>query len=294
MSNDNKYYLQKAEIVEDRLIFNNDRGFEKALEDGFFLVRIPDEVDLTAADTFAKNFYKPKSNFDDPSRQFKGFSAMTHDVFGDPLLGFHKRKYQIEQFLLERRFWQEHYPSEVAVIGEALCKISTTIIKSVLAKVNIPHQFWDKASGGCSNGQGSYHLTFNHFRPEMDTLGLQEHRDDGFITILRSTEPGLEIFKDGEWLQLSAEPAYFKINFGLTMQILTKELDVPVAAVLHKVTQQAVAKRAEDRWSWGHFSSCRFGTDYDTGIYIYEKTQQLKFYAKSREHINRNDNEIYK
>jgi hypothetical protein len=293
-SKDDTYILQKAKVLNDKLIFDEPNGFLKALEDGFFLVEVPKEINLLAADTFSKNFYRPKMNNDDPNDKYRGYSKITSDFIGDPLLGFHRRKYQIEQFLLERRFWRKYYPNELVEIAEALCNLSSTIVRNVLDKVDIPKEFWEKASGGCSKGNGSYHFTFNHFRPEMDTLGLQEHQDDGFITILRSTEPGLEIHKDGKWIKLGAESEFFKINFGLTMQILTRNSAIPVNAVLHRVVQQEKKYSNEDRWSWGHFSSCQFNMDYDRGIYAYDKDKGFEFHSNARDHINQNDSDIYK
>ncbi len=292
--NNGIYELQKACVEGARLLFDKSYGFDQALNDGFFLVQIPEEINLKAADSFAKNFYKDKTDCGDPDNKYRGYKAIGPENFGDPLLGFHRRKYQIEQFLLERRFWAKYYPQELVTVGEALCNFSAIIVRNVLDKVKIPQDFWEKASGGCTHAKGSYHFTFNHFRPEMETLGLQEHQDDGFITILRSTEPGLEIIKDGKWIKLGAEPNYFKINFGLAMQILTEKAEIPVSAVMHKVVQQVKKTTGQDRWSWGHFSSCRFDMEYDSGIYAFNKDSGFKFYLNARDHINRNDSDIYK
>jgi hypothetical protein len=288
------YQLQKACVEEGKLLFENGDGFDKALCDGFFLIEIPKKIDLSPADAFARNFYKEKENNNHEDDKYRGYYIFGPEVFGDPLLGFHKRKYQIEQFLLERRFWSKYYTQELTEVGEILCRLSSDIIRNVLEKVCIPKKYWDKATGGCSNSKGAYHFTFNHFRPEMSTLGLQEHQDDGFVTLLRSIEPGLELYKDDKWLKLTAEPNYFKVNFGLTMQILTEKLDLPVSAVLHRVIQQRQNINQEHRWSWGHFSSSNFNTDSDRGIYSYEKKLGLQFYSKAREHINKNDNYIYR
>jgi hypothetical protein len=293
-SSSSAYHLQKSEMINGKLQFDEPNGFEQALNDGFFLVKIPEMVELSNIDNFARNFYKPKHHDNTALDSYRGYNQYGPDKFSDPLLGFHQRKYQIEQFLLERRLWKEFYPSSLVQTGEALCKLSTEIVQNVLEKINIPKKHWDIATGGCSITDGAYHLTFNHFRPQKDTLGLMAHRDDGFITILRSINPGLEIFLNDEWVPLGAEKDYFKINFGLTMQILTENADIPVAAVLHRVIQQKQVDSQEDRWSWGHFTSCRFGENYDRGIYTYHKENGLSFYSDAREHINKNDSEIYK
>jgi hypothetical protein len=78
------------------------------------------------------------------------------------------------------------------------------------------------------------------------------------------------------------------------MEILTKNADLPVSAVLHRVIQQKQNSSQTHRWSWGHFSSCQFGTDYDRGIYSYDKSIGLQFYSDARDHINKNDSYIYR
>src|SRR3990167_5297337 len=146
----NNYTLQKSCVCNDKLIFEANNGFEKALLDGFFLVKIPGSLDVSSADVFAMNFYKPKNSADEIDEYYKGYSDIGPEIFGDPLLGFHKRKYQIEQFLLERRFWKQYYPSELTSLGDSLCRLSTVIIKNVIKKVKIPKAYWNKATGGCS------------------------------------------------------------------------------------------------------------------------------------------------
>jgi hypothetical protein len=293
--------LQKSEMIDGKLLFDNgDQGFKNAIEDGIFLIRIPSYLSLTSADTFAKNFYKdlltsPNNNKNKNKNKYYGYKSYTSENFGDPLLGFHKRKDQIEQFLLEKRFWKKCYPSDVIDIGEYLCKLSSEIITNIFLKTGLPTDIWEKATGGCSHGKGSYHLTFNHFRPEKVTKGLSAHKDDGFITILRSNKPGLEIYKNETWIPLIVSPQYFIINFGLSMEILTKEAEIPVSAITHRVVQQKQTQCGEDRWSWGLFSSSHFDEKLDLGIYSYSSvTGQLKRLSDSREHIERNDIEIYR
>ena len=76
------------------------------------------------------------------------------------------------------------------------------------------------ATGHALSGRGTYHLTFNHFRPEIDARGLNVHKDSGWVTVLRSLDPGLEVQRDGRWEPIDPEPGWFIVNFGCAMEIL--------------------------------------------------------------------------
>ncbi|MBA6440732.1 2OG-Fe(II) oxygenase family protein [Streptomyces sp. GMR22] len=246
-------------------------------------MEIPAEIDVSAGDTFARQFYRGPS-----TAPYGRFRTIGSDHFGDPLLGFHQRINQIEQFLLERRFWATDYPPEIAELGEALTRLSQQVLCSVLHHVGIPEEDWARATGGCSQSAGSYHLTFNHYRPAHEDIGLSSHKDDGFLTVLRTTSPGLEVARGDHWEVVPADPDCFVINFGLAMEILTSGSDTPVAAIMHRV-----ARQREDRSSYGHFSSSGCLPGQDQGIYRYAQGTGLERVCGSRELIDENDYEIY-
>jgi hypothetical protein len=267
--------LEKARIAAGKLLFTDSRARDRAFRDGVFLLEIPVGFDVSTGDAFAQQFYRGPS-----AAPYGRFRTIGSDRFGDPLLGFHQRINQIEQFLLERRFWATDYPPEIAALGEALTRLSQQVLCSVLSHVGIPEQDWVRATGGCSQSAGSYHLTFNHYRPAHEDIGLSSHKDDGFLTILRTTAPGLEV--------APADPDCFVINFGLSMEILTADSDTPVAAIMHRV-----ARQQDDRSSYGHFSSSGCLPGEDRGIYRYVQGVGLDRVCGSRELIDENDNEIY-
>ncbi|MDG9719749.1 2OG-Fe(II) oxygenase family protein [Streptomyces sp. DH24] len=256
---------------------------DRALRDGVFFLEIPAELDLSAGDAFARQFYRGPS-----AAPYGRFRDIGSDHFGDPLLGFHQRINQIEQFLLERRFWATDYPPEIAALGEALTRLSQQVLCSVLAHVGIPEQDWARATGGCFRSAGSYHLTFNHYRPTHEDIGLSSHKDDGFLTVLRTTAPGLEVARGDHWEVVPADPDCFIVNFGLSMEILTADSGTPVAAIMHRV-----ARQREDRSSYGHFSSSGCLPGQDQGIYRYVRGVGLERVCGSRELIDENDHEIY-
>ncbi len=275
--------LARAWLDGDDLRFAEPSQQARALADGVFLLRIPPGTSLAAGDAFARQFYQGP---DFPP--YGRFRALGAEIFNDPLLGFHERVNQIEQFLLEKRFWDSHYPAEIASLGDALNTLSRCVLRAVLAHVGIPQEDWLRATGGCSELAGSYHLTFNHYRPAHQGCGLSSHKDDGFLTILRTTAPGLEINRAGRWERVPVEETSFVINFGLSMEILTAASRAPVAAIMHRVSHQS-----QDRSSFGHFTSSRCEPGQDAGIYRYIAGAGLELVCASRELIDNNDHEIY-
>lgn len=276
--------VASACLVDGDLQFDGgESAFSRALTEGIFFLQIPDWVSVNVGEDCAQNFFRGPSH-----PPYGALRDLTSSQFDDPLLGFHERTNQIEQFLLERRFWESSYPSPVAALGEELTMVSRQVIRSILEYVGIPEQDWERATGGCSEAEGSYHLTFNHYRPTVDEIGLSSHKDDGFVTLLRATDPGLEINRQNQWESLEPLPGYFIVNFGLSMQLLTSRCATPVAAIMHRVTRQR-----HDRTTFGHFSSSRCIDDADAGIYRYIPRSGLHRICGSRELIDLNDYEIY-
>ncbi|WP_328691777.1 2OG-Fe(II) oxygenase family protein [Streptomyces caniferus] len=276
--------LERARIEGDCLIFEgDDQAWKRALGDGLFLLAIPPELGVRGGDAFSAQFYQGAS-----APPYGRYRELTSEHFGDALLGFHQRTNQIEQFLLERRFWERCYPPEIAELGEELTHLSRQVIRSVLCYAGIPEKDWEQATGGCTEAAGSYHLTFNHYRPAHDANGLNSHKDDGFITLLRATAPGLEVSRADRWEAVVPEPGYFIINFGLSMEILTAHCAAPVTAIMHRVARQTT-----DRSTFGHFSSSNCAPGSDEGIYRYLPGIGLDRVCGSRELIDENDSEIY-
>ena len=262
------YCLQNSKIVKDKLTFENgDDGFKRALLDGFFFLEMPDNYNLVAGDLFAKNFYKDKLG-DDSVDNFRGYKMYTPDILAKHEGYYCRDVDQTEQFFLEERFWQKIYPQELIILANTLKTLSIVVLKNILTELSIPHQIWNKGTGGCTTGQGMYHLTFNHFRPEKKARGLNTHKDSGWVTILRSIYPGLEVFINGTWVPVTPKPGYFIINFGCAFEIFTRKTFQPVTAVTHRVIQQE-KNGQEDRFSYALFADSSLNPEKCEGLYEY-------------------------
>ena len=271
-----KYDLQTSQIVNGELIFDNqEKGFFTALNDGFFFLKISEGIDLTSADLFANNFYKDKEGVQTLD-QFKGFKQYTSDKLAEHEGYYCREVDQTEQFFLEKRFWNDVYPEKLVDLAEKLKDLSIIILNNILLKLDIPKELWDKATGGCSHNIGMYHLTFNHFRPKKEARGLNIHKDSGWITILRSLEPGLEAYINEEWIPITPRSGYFIINFGCAFEILTKNMLQPVNAITHRVMKQLQSPfRKEDRFSYALFADSSLNEEICEGLYEYKPKKGL-------------------
>jgi isopenicillin N synthase-like dioxygenase len=269
------YELQNSEIIGNKLVFEKgDMGFKKALLDGFFFLKSPENLSLDPGDLFAGNFYKEKEgllNIDN----YRGFKIHTSDTLAEHEGYYCREVDQTEQFFLEERFWEKIYPQDLKNLAIELKNISIIILKNILTKLEIPETVWSQGTGGCTDGNGMYHLTFNHFRPEKEARGLNTHKDSGWVTVLRSTSPGLEALINGQWAPILPKKGYFIINFGCAFEIFTRKTMYPVTAVTHRVLQQKNSKNSDHRFSYALFSDNSLDENKCKGLYEYDGKNSL-------------------
>ncbi len=192
------YEWAAARLDDRELIFDTADGFDRAVADGFFFLKKPDGFDLTAGDRFAANFYLDRSGGDDD--EYRGFRAWDVAQLAEREGYYCREADQVEQFFLEARFWNEVFPAALSHQARKMRDFSVAIIRAILERLDLPHEILEKATGGILSGRGTYHLTFNHFRPHIRARGLNIHKDSGWITMLRSLERGLEVRRGRQWV----------------------------------------------------------------------------------------------
>ena len=275
---------QTAELRGEVLDFGTEGAREKAFADGFFFVKQPSQLDLGAGDTFAKNFFLDGGS--GPLSAYRGFAQLTPDVLA-PRQGYHVREEdQVEQFFLESEHWGERFPPALQRQAASMRDFGVAVLRGVLSCLDIPEPLWDRACGGCLSNRGTYHLTFNHFRPEIEKRGLNVHKDSGWVTILRSTEPGLEVLVGDRWCGIEPKPGYFIVNFGCAMEILTRRTRVPVSAVAHRVHRQHKdPARTHNRFSYALFIDNSLDQEVCSGLFRYEPSEGLAFHCSFEEFL---------
>ncbi|RNG23564.1 2OG-Fe(II) oxygenase family protein [Streptomyces botrytidirepellens] len=266
---------QLAELQHDRLVFTAEGGLRNALKDGFFYVKQPAGLDLSAGDRFARSFYLPaEKGRADP---YRGYQQWTPKQLGPHQGYFCRDADQTEQFFLESAWWDRVYPAALIRQAQAMRDFAISIQRAVLTHLDLPREVWQEATGHSLTPQGTHTLTFNHFRPEVAARGLNIHKDSGWVTVLRSTEPGLEVDRDGDWHPIDPIPGTFIVNFGCAMEILTRSTTTPVAAVAHRVVRQACHDEAKpDRFSYALFVDSSLDNSICPGLFTYEPATGLR------------------
>lgn len=263
---------QTAVLTTDsKLSFDSSSGFQQALNDGFFFVHSPG-IDLVAGDRFAESFYLSPQG-DDP---YRGFSRFTTMDLAERQGYFCRDVDQTEQFFLESRLWERVYPPELVLQATAMRSFALDLLRSLLAGLDLPVALWDEATGRALSGAGTYHLTFNHFRPDVRARGLNVHKDSGWITLLRSIEPGLEVLRNDRWVPIVPRPDHFIVNFGCAMEILMRRTETPVAAVAHRVHEIEPHPSKPDRFSYALFVDSSLDERLCPGLFEYNGAGELE------------------
>lgn len=238
--------MERSRMEGGRLVFDRPEGFARALAQGFFLIRIPDDVDVAPGDRFASHFYEAKRG--DALDIYRGFRDAT--VPGDYQGYFDREHDQWENFYIEMANWGGVLPPDVTRLGHQMTDLGIAVLRDVLAYLQLPEREWAQVTSGLSEKQGHQMLAFNHFRSNKPVRGTKFHRDSGWVTILRSVEPGLLALIEGTLCAINPVPGYFIANFGSSIEVLTERLASPVRANVHGVARTRRSAGQADRMSY--------------------------------------------
>ncbi|NET60103.1 MAG: isopenicillin N synthase family oxygenase [Symploca sp. SIO2E6] len=284
MESKREHNWMKARLDQGSLVFDQENGLQCALEDGFFFVEYPGNLDFSPGDRFARSFYLPDNP--DKTDPYRGFSLATLEYVGK-YDGYHRCDgSQTEQFFLESRSWNTVFPLELSRQAVAMQEFALDILRAVLVHLDLPQELWDEATGGCLSARGTYHLSFNHYRPEVPAPGFNTHKDTSWMSVLRSPEPGLEVQLGNIWYPIEPIPRTLMVIFGCAMEILTKPSRTPVTASTHRVVEQTQTNGKPDRFSYGLFVDSSLDETICPGLYCYEPGKGLVLVGKVEDAIN--------
>ena len=237
----------RASIEDGRLVFAEAGAITSALRNGCFALRIPDGLDLSAGLRLAREFYRDAEGAEDEeAAAYRGLRA-NGDIY------FDRDHFQTEHLLADQTQRKDLLPAAVNEMCEAMTGLGRIILREILAHAGVSRSLWDEVTDGAVSGGGVQWLAVSHYRPERDLPGAPAHKDTGFVTVLFCDQPGLEALIDGEWLAIDPVPGHFLINFGGSLEILTRRLPDRTAAVLHGVRQCSPTAGREDRFSFAAF-----------------------------------------
>lgn len=221
------------------------RKLLQAARQGFFYLEIPQESLELIPDAvhFGNTFYK------DPhysTLQLPGYN------------GYKTREnVQAEGFYCEHSLWLSVYSSSVATLAELMRNESNYILQKILSLV-LPELDKEKlayATGGLSKADDLYYLSFKHYRPEIDAIGLTPHRDFGYITILYIDKKGLHAKIENAWQPIPPRERYFIVNFGRSLELLVNDPH-RLKASWHYVEQIKREEHNGDRMCFALFTGC--------------------------------------
>lgn len=274
MSSTSIIELPAAELKNGTLAFESSTALKDALGFGAFLLQIPAGFNIAPGLDLCQNFYK---SADDDTDLYRGHRDASHP---ESSLGYEDRPDQVEQLQIESHLWRKYFPSEVTGTLEPMRDLTLTTLQELLRLAGVPQGDWELVTGGAAAGTNLCYTTVNHYRSELERrVGIVEHTDSGFITVIYADQPGFEIYVDGEWYPVRERPGYFIVNTGDAFEVLTRNLPGAVGAVLHRVVATHPERRQLDRSSFTVYMGPRF----DMTLYQYTNDTELQEYQSFRD-----------
>ena len=263
--------LQKAYVKDNNMFFESLNSFEEAINDGFFLLKIPEYIDLSPGIKLSESFYQESTKAD----AYTGFKNKKN-------IYFDREHFQTEHILLDQNHRKDLFPEELNVLCNMMDKIGTIVLQYVFQQLEIPKHDWFKISGGSIESKGTQWFACSHYRTNLRRPGCATHKDTGFITVLFINQSGLEAFIEDQWVDITPTEGYFVINFGASLEILTKYLKYPVKAILHRVKEVVYQKGVKDRYSFASFLNSPANLD----LYQYDEDKSLKVYMPVQQFLD--------
>lgn len=243
------FKMERARMEGDRLVFDHPDGMMRALGTGVFSLEIPSGFDIAAGDLMARHFFEDPLGDDwDIYRGFRNITFAREDKGYKNL-----DDQQCEIFALEMADWDAFYPDKVARLGHQMTDLGLGILRNVLEHLGIEKSDWEKITSGLLEKRGHHNLNFNHYRSEKNCSGFKFHRDQTWVSMIRSTQAGLVGVVEDEIFSLNPVPGHFIINFGRAIELLTEGMVTPVRANIHGVVRTQRSAGLEERTSYALF-----------------------------------------
>ena len=264
--------LPRARLTGHGLEFS-DSSLGQALALGAFLLQIPSSLDVSPGFEICRNFYRPRRDAQDLLRGHR------EDPHERSKLGYEDRPNQVEQLQIESHLWREYFPLPIARLLGAIKVVTLQALRHLFEASGVHQDHWATITGGTLDETSLCYTTLNHYRSGVrGTLGIVEHTDSGFITVIAADQPGFEIYHQGMWQAVPLEPGCFIVNLGDAYQILTAHLRLPGRAVLHRVIETVPVFDTPDRSSFTVY----MGPNFDMSLYQYSGSGALEVYQSFR------------
>ena len=235
-------HLYCASLVKGKLVFEKEGSLRSAIQQGVFLLKVPEGFDFEPGIKLCREFYLPETDQTD----YRGYRAQ-------PDIYFDREHFQTEHILVDRLRWAARLPAAVVHMALIMDALGQVIFQAALREMGVAEHLWQQLSGGAVTGQGAHWFAASHYRPELRLPGCAEHRDTGFVTLLYTRQPGLEAFVEGRWQSIAPRSGCFIVNFGACLETLSGRLPLPARAIEQRVRKGPALPKGEDRFSFATF-----------------------------------------
>jgi hypothetical protein len=263
-------YLPTAIFDERGLVFHERDGFDRACLHGAFHLRYPDGLAFQPAIELSQKYYLDQQGGADDL--YRGFRTR---VLEKSLMGYSQTGSDQDELLqIEAPLWREYLPAPAADLLWSLNELNRQVLVDLFVRSGVDPADIDTIAGGLSSNQALQYCIFNHYRSEVEQpVGLTAHKDSGFITILYTTEAGLESQENGVWVPFDPLARHFTVVLGHSFEVLTTNLSRPVKASYHRVRGMARRRVSEpERFTFGVY----IGPRWDQDLYQYGADGRLQ------------------
>src|SRR5262245_27217914 len=119
------FEMHKASIIDNALCFNHPNHFDEALEAGFFLLKIPEEINLNSIDQMTSLFFREKDG-----GSYDIYKGYKHITVPEDYQGYFDRSHdQWENLYLEKGNWGEFLPPDVIKTSHQMSDLGICILK---------------------------------------------------------------------------------------------------------------------------------------------------------------------
>ena len=196
-------HLYCASLVKGKLVFEKEGSLRSAIQQGVFLLKVPEGFDFEPGIKLCREFYLPETDQTD----YRGYRAQ-------PDIYFDREHFQTEHILVDRLRWAARLPAAVVHMALIMDALGQVIFQAALREMGVAEHLWQQLSGGAVTGQGAHWFAASHYRPELRLPGCAEHRDTGFVTLLYTRQPGRKHLSRGAGSPLRPGPVVLSLTSG--------------------------------------------------------------------------------
>jgi hypothetical protein len=258
----------RAELRDGTLHFDSDAGWAEARRRGVFYLKGPDDLDIAPGVRLCEQYHLPRTG--GPDDAYRGFrdARLDGSVLGYSSAG----NDQVERVQLELALWERYLPVELPPILHRLNQLARAVVHGFFAACDVRPADIARITGGMDDDRALQYCIFNNYASRTVAVdGFTPHKDSGFITLMVSSEPGLEALEHGQWVAVDPLPGYITAINGHALEVLTTRMARPAAASHHRVRAMAPRVPGRDRTSFGVY----IGPQFEQDLYQYDERGAL-------------------